>query len=254
MARSKQITDAFRSTTFVVSSIDTHRDAAARAFAEEFAPSDPQEKEKAFAAMQLVQHLVAQRMTQTMQTALDKDDAVTAEVGDDPIVREELEEARTEAYVALVEVKEAADLTTRAFVAQLGLEGPTPQDVPSLIRRGRFTADALAKAAPAPTRLMGFTFEPGRYVDGLRRSIDQLEAANKASVDDLRENQAARAARDEAAAVNARVFSRGASFVSWALRLVGMDALADRLRPSGRNPATIAEIADEPAGANAPAA
>lgn len=254
MARSKQITDAFRSTTFVVSSIDTHRDAAARAFAEEFAPSDPQEKEKAFAAMQLVQHLVAQRMTQTMQTALDKDDAVTAEVGDDKIARDELEEARTEAYAAQVEVKEAADLTTPAFVAQVGLDGPTPQDVPSLIRRGRFTADALEKAKPTPTRLMGFTFEPARYVEGLRRTTERLEAANKASVEDLRENQAARAARDEAATVHARVFTRGASFVSWALRLVGRDELADRVRPAGRRPATIAEIADEPAGADTPAA
>lgn len=252
MPRNKQITDAFRSTTFVVSSIETNRDAIARAFAEEFAP--PEMQEEAFAAMQLVHTLVARRMSQVTQTLLEKDDELSAELGDDKVAREQLEEARTNTYAALVEVKEAADLAPRAYVEQLGLDGSTPQDVAALIRRGRVTADALAKAEPTPTRLMGFTFEPARYVAGLRRSVEQLEAANKASLEDLRENQARRAARDEAAAVHARIFTRGAAFVAWALRLVNLDALADRLRPSTRKPGTVAELPPEPPQTDTPAA
>lgn len=236
---SKQVTDNQKSTAFVVSSATANRDAVARGFAAEFGKKG--HEKDAEAAMKLVIELVADKMASATADLVAKDDALQRELGDDTAILEKRDAALATTYELLTSLRE----TARTALGQAGHDGlgfkagPTPRDAGELQRLGRQVEESLKTMAPTPTRIRNYTFKPADYTADVKKATDGLEAASAAVLSDLRENQAARATRDTAAVANAALFSRGAGVLSALLRLAGLDALADRLRPSGRSPGTV---------------
>lgn len=238
---SVQVTKNEKDNHTVVSSATENRVPASEGFAERFAVGATNPA-VATAVLLLLDTVVA-----AMLAAIDKlvrrDNALALEVGDDKGLSSELDAAVAEARDIVTGSRESIrGLLGVGVERQLGFEAETPYDPAALIRTGTIAAQGLGKLAPV--KLRGFAFEPADLASELNGVVCKLEAAVKASVADGRENQAARAARNEALAEFVDVFQKGTNFIQAVLRAAGLQEAADRLRPTGRDPGTLAEPAN----------
>jgi hypothetical protein len=247
---SKLATDNLKSTTFVVSSATSNRDLIAKEGARLLAlPGKEAEVER---ALKVLLDNTAGTLTATTADLVAKDDALQHELADDKALLEERDAAQAELFDFTSGFREVV-LTSfgTSMHAKFGFtSGETPSDPVELTRLGDQLLTNIAGIQPLKTKL-GVIFNPGDYRATLEKLTKRLKAAVPAVVEDVRQDQAARAARDTAAEKNAKTFSRGANLLSALLRAGGLEALADQVRPSGRKPGTIAEPEAVPAASPA---
>lgn len=242
---SKPVTKMLTSTDFVTSSVETNTEVAVKEFAAEFAQTAA-EKVKAEESLRYCLGLVARRMKSSVTELLTADDLLQLERGDDAGISDAREAARADVSTEIVELREVGTAALGPVaLRELGLAGETPQGAPELARLATQVIKAFEAKPAWPTKIRGLTLRAADYVPDLRTKGARLEAAMATSNKDLRENQKLMIARDELQARHVRIFSRGARFIEAALRIAGLEELADRVRPSGRTPGTV----DEPAPA-----
>lgn len=248
---SKQITDHQKSSVFVRSSLTEHEERVVKAFVDTFGEGGgaPQLSK----ALHLVLAAVEARLAADTTATVAADDALAAELGDDKA----LLEARDEAYATVHDkvVGLRATLSTmfgESALSSLGLAGQTPSDAAMLVRVGAALAANLPEARLGRPRLAGMSFDAKAVAKDLAPDVKELDRAVSAVTRDQRENQAALMERDRAWDRSRQTFAGAANFASALFSLAGLPELARRVRPTGRNPGTVAD--DGPAPAPTPAA
>lgn len=188
----------------------------------------------------------AEKMKIDCARAVDTDQALTLERGDDKSISDRRYAAVAAAYDVVVQVRDTVRLMLGPNgVRELGISGSTPQDPASLLNMVQVATTALSAMKRQPSTIPGVDFEPSTFADMLRATLKPLEAAIAETAIDLRENEAALVARDRARAESVATFRVTANLVSALLEYAGLDEYAKRLKPAGRTPGTVAVPPEE---------
>lgn len=164
----------------------------------------------------------------------EREEALGAELGDNPAIRAALGEALAEVRGAVVQGRELSrSLYEPDVVAKMGLAGETPEDASTLLSYGSMASQGLRAQSGKPGRL-GVAVDLTPLADALDQALGGLKAAHEAAVADVREDQAARLARDEAFGALRAVYRSAALIIEGYFRQAGLHELADRLRPTER--------------------
>jgi hypothetical protein len=248
MAMAKQVTDRQGATNFVASSAETHADELQEKFNANFAPFlEPMEK---LPDVGLVVRLIARRLRATTAILVDKSDAYDKELADDAAPREARDEAAATLTSEIVEIRSLLEAAYGpSILREIGIDGKTDVEPKAILAKAKRLVDELKNPSrkwPKPRR-KGVKIEPTSWIDDLMAPIQALEKALHDVAREAREAQAASNAKNIALDHNDDVFARSATGLSALLRLVHEDALAARVRPSGRRPGTVAEPEEIPA-------
>jgi hypothetical protein len=237
---SKQVTDRQKAAAAVSSTVETYEDRLQAGILSVMSESGASPEVAAAAAVlaRAAKGLLA--TTATVMVAADETHAV--ELADDAGLRLARDTEAAALRKQLVDLREGlVGLYGAAAPAAVGFSGPTPDDPVLLVRVAREVAKALQRegALPAP-KFKKAAIEPVEEAATLTRLADRLEAAIGAVMEDVRENQVTRTARDAAMAHYDKSFSRAANFLAALYALAGEPELADRVRPSSRSPGRLA--------------
>lgn len=190
----------------------------------------------AFDAAALQAQIDGQRwyLTSRSQTLIEREEALAAELGDNPALREALGLALADVRGDIIQARElSSGLYEPSIVSGMGFVGTIPDDASSLLSYGANVAKGLRAQAGKPGRL-GLVVDTTPLSDGLDESLARLKVAHQASVEDVREDQRARLLRDEAFADLRVAYRSAALIIEGYLRQAGLIALADRIRPTER--------------------
>ena len=167
--------------------------------------------------------------------------AYTAELGDDPAVKREDDEAKAALRVELIDNRMmfAGSFGAEATAAA-GFRGDTPATGELLVAYSEAILRAM-EAAPQRVNRVGVTVDLTPYIQRQRAAHDRAKAAQVMVDNEARELQEARRARDEAAARLRAMYVLVAQRMEARFRLAGLDELADRLRPTSRRVASVEE-------------
>lgn len=251
---STEVTQNKTSTDFVTTSAIENREKAAEDFAREFT-DNPQDFAKARSSVSYILDLVARGMTEATDETVRLDDLLQLAVSNDKGLTVQRDEARADVAAEFAESREVFDAVGgREAVIDAGLDGATPEAGPELVRAARQAADAIEKV-PERVGKKGLVLKSAVYAKPLREKAARLDQVLQESTEDLRKDQALRAERDAARSKSQRRFLRGAQLIESLLRIAGLEALADRVRPSTRRPGnTVENDATGPTPAVEPAA
>lgn len=173
-------------------------------------------------------------LSELSRVLTEREEALSAELGDNPALRAALGEALAGTRGALVQGRELSrSLYEPDVVAGMGLAGETPEDAATLLSYGRGAAQGLRAQSGKPGRL-GVAVDLTPLADALDQALVTLKAAHEAAVADVKEDQAARLARDEAFDALRAVYRSAALIIEGYFRQAGLHELADRLRPTER--------------------
>jgi len=139
----------------------------------------------------------------------------------------------------------APDLTA------LGLDAPTPKEPTAFLRKAELVVDKLG--AEDRSRMLGEPLfrtaeDPRMHREELKPGVRALRETLEQLAKVRRRIDAMLVKKHEAVAEYDRVFLRTARMFEDLCRLAGYDALAERVRPSSRNPGRTeqkAEVADD---------
>lgn len=154
------------------------------------------------------------------------------ELGDDAPLRAERDETRDKLRADMSETREAVKVVAKAADAkQLGLAGVTPRVPDELVTYAKNVVDQFRKRGGQLGRL-GVQIDLKEAADQITPRIDRLEQIVDQLVTESREEQLARAKRDDADRRWERVYRGGAWILYGHLIMAGRDELAERLRPT----------------------
>ncbi len=164
-----------------------------------------------------------------------------AEVGDDPAVKQEDDDAKAALRVELIDNRMmfAGSFGAEATAAA-GFRGETPATGAALIAYSEASLRAM-EAAPQRVNRVGVMVDLTPYIQRQRAAHDRAKASQVAVDNEARELQEARRARDEAQARLRAMYVLVAQRMEARFRLAGLDELADRLRPTSRRVASVEE-------------
>lgn len=179
------------------------------------------------------------------------DEAHAVELADDDGLRANRDALTGQLRDQLVGLRDALVGMYGAKVPEaVGFDGKTPLDPVMLVRFARQIAVALKKPGALPTpKFKTAVLDPVTESASLTDLANRLADAIDAVAEDVRENQVTKTARDAAQASHDPVFSRSANFLSALFALANEPELADRVRPSTRQPGRLASGTDEAAAA-----
>ncbi|RYE93187.1 MAG: hypothetical protein EOO75_04955 [Myxococcales bacterium] len=179
------------------------------------------------------------------------DEAHTRELADDAAPREVCDESAATLLSELTALREVIQTTYGAEgLRQCGFQGSTPDDprvLEALAGRVLTRLKDKKKAWPAATK-KGLSLDPSAWVASLEEPLAPLRRSLGDVQREVREAQATADARTRAQADHDALFGRVATLIAAALRLVGDEPLAARVRPSGRRPGTLAQPGEEGGG------
>lgn len=245
---SKQVLDEGKTADALIQAARTHAPEIAARRAAQYAAAKL--KGAPGAAAIEAQILLDAALLEHALDALRRADAtLAAELGDDAGVFAARDLHAANVRAALVEFRDLVLANCGdAAVAALGFVGETPRDPAALEALGA-SVGAKVEAAPPRSQKRGVRFDARAALEGLDAEAAALARANAAVRKEKREEQGARAKRDEAwGAFNRERVAVGRSLEAQ-LRAVGLDDLADRLLPSS---AAVEAPAPTPAPVPAP--
>lgn len=246
---SKQLTDHHKSVEFVRSSLTANEERLVQALADLLA--GPHNRTELVQALRLIVSEAARKAGEDAARALVADDAHAREIGDDRSVLDARDTRLALVREKVVDARATIDsLFGATALAAAGVKGDTPDDPAAFHRFAlTFVGSLQTVELPAP-RLRGVQFDAPALAAELEPEVTALGQAIDAARNDVRENQASKVDRDRAWAASQRTFSGVANLASALLQLGGDPELARRVRPSGRNPGTVADA--DPADPVAP--
>lgn len=237
----KPLTDRQGATETMASAAETHAALAGQKLSDVLSPY-LEGKEK-MPDVALMMRLFARRQRAMTEGARGADDAYEKELGDDAEPRRRRDAAAAQLAIEIGEIRDTIASTFGPdLVKALGLEGRVDPEPKAVLDRAKRLAEALSDAKrvwPKPKR-KGIKVDPAEWAADLKAPIAALEPALADVAREAREAQAASDARNKALAANDDSFARIAGAVSALLRVAGEDALAARVRPSGRRPGQVA--------------
>lgn len=178
--------------------------------------------------------------------AVETDQQLTLERGDDKGISDRRYQAVEGAYEVVVKVRDSVRLLVgNNAVRELGVSGSTPRDATSLLNMAQMMLTALSAIPCQPSAIPGVVFNPATFVEMLRPVVKPLDDAITETAVDLRENEAALIARNRARTESVATFRVTANLVSALLEYAGLDEFAKRLKPAGRVPGTVAAPPEE---------
>lgn len=200
----------------------------------------------------LALQLVARALRAANERLLTADDAHQRELSDDAEPRERRDEAVTELIAEVVGIRSTIQAVFGpAGLRLVGLSGPTPTDAAAIEPHARRLLAALKDPDltwPKPLK-KGVKVDTSSWASDLEGPLETLSSSLRDVAREAREAQATLSAKNAALAHNDDLFARSATFISAALRLVGEDDLAARVRPSSRKPGSVqGDEADEGEG------
>jgi hypothetical protein len=228
---SVQVSNRVRMARYVVSSAQVHGELAAAALSEHFAllGITPPPAPKAFVA-------ALSGMLDVQTTRLeDQEKAYTREQADDPAVRDRRDTSTASALIIVTEAR--ALLTTvggESVASAYGFANETPR-TPRPLRDYGTNAVNLLRATPKTfTSSLVKSLETSAIADAIDEAMAPLSLALDDNDTETRELQAALAARDKAVDAWERTYRGVADVLAGLYRLAGLDALAERVRPTTR--------------------
>jgi hypothetical protein len=185
----------------------------------------------------------------------DADLAHAAELSDDDAPRAAREQGIITLRARLIGLRGTlSSVFGNGILSAYGLAGETPEDADLLLHRAASVADLLAKRPLAEVPLHeGVTIDAIALGHSLAKPIKHLTDALADVKREEREAQLTLKARNESAAAWNTRYQGIADTATGIYEAVGHTDLADRVRPTARRRAGVAEAADLPAPAPAPA-
>jgi len=253
---SKRVDDREKAADVVVSSIEEHGPTIARKAAIILREVDPTANEAGIA--QLLQQ-IGKTIRAKNQRLLQTHAAHQAELNDDAAPRAMRDEAAGDLRGTISRFR----ATISAVYGEAGLRAlgmlepplPGPDAIRAYVRLA-ITAltnpdvQLIAIDAAGPT-----SFNTAAAAEILRPTLAKLEGALSAVAAEAKQGEKTLIARDLALDENDKTFLRGASLFEQFARFVGEEEVAARVRPSGRDPGTLAEqepVDEEPTRDAAP--
>lgn len=236
-----------KSTDLLCSSALTYQDRMAEKVAAEFPGTDPVRMRDSVA------FVIASMASGVEKRFFEYEKAQTKleqERGDDAPISLERNTAGPAVVSLLVEIRRAADNTDPQLAGRLGFKGVTPREPGEALATGKYVLEELRGMSPvASTVLRDYTFKPRLYLSDLEAAVKRLAAAQKAYVEDSRENDGAMVDRDAAERRHHEGLSMASTLISALLKAAGEPLLASRVGTKGRDSGTLAEFSDpsEPA-------
>lgn len=181
------------------------------------------------------QVLLDARMVEALRVKLKQaDDALDDELGDDAAVLAARDASAARVRTTLVDFREAvATNCGDVAVTALGFAGETPRDPVALEQLGAAVLRKVGTAPPKATR-KGVRFDAKAALEGFDDAVEALAKANADARREKREEQLARARREETWQAFDRELASMQKRLDADLRAVGLDDVADRLVASSR--------------------
>lgn len=162
------------------------------------------------------------------------DRELTEELGDDAEVFSRRDESARAVREILVEFRDVVQTACGSDVVRgLGFVGETPHDPVALETLGDGVYKKVEKEPPRSAK-RGVKLDAKALVEGLPEAVAALRKSNADVRREKREEQLARARRDEAWAAFSRELSAVAASLDAQLRAVMLDDVADRLIPASK--------------------
>lgn len=172
------------------------------------------------------------------------DQELAKELSDDAAPLAERDASAADVRALLVDFRNGAQaICGDVAVRAMGFVGDTPRDPVALLALAEAVMTSVAKAPPRATR-KGVKYDAHAAIEELPALHKTLKKANAAVLREKREEQTARAARDEAWAAFDQAHKLTYASLDAALRAAGMTDIADRLRASERAAAKTAPTPD----------
>lgn len=177
------------------------------------------------------------------------------ELADDAEPRAARDEATADLHDQLVNLRGTlASVYGNAILRAYGLTGETPTDAEQLLHRAESVVKQLdERPITEKPRQEGVTIDAAALAKGLRKPMKLLAKALKDVRREEREAQLTLARRKEAMTQWARRYQGIADVATGLFELTGRGDLADRVRPTARRRAGLAEPTDVSAEGDAPA-
>lgn len=233
---SKQVTDREKSARAVSAAAETHAKEIGAGLASALKPY--LEKGETMPDVTLLARLLGRGIEARAKALVLADAAHEKELGDDAQPREDRDSAAETVRQVLVDLRAAAEATHgTAGLRMLGLAGAVPVD-PSVLKT---TADTVSgalrdEAVKLPKARKGMKLDRQSFADELGESLPRLGKALRDVAREAREAEATLAAKTGAMEANDAGFSRAAGAIATLAAAAGLDDLAAKVRPSGRNP------------------
>jgi hypothetical protein len=234
---SKQVADRQKSVTAVLAAIQVHGplvDAGLHDLLGAEAPS-----------IQPLLQACAGALTRHADLLAQADAQHDAELADDDGLRDARDRATDATYEGVLKLRKTVDaLFGAATLTALGLSGTTPRDPALLVTFTRQAAGQLRLVTVPAPQIEGAVFDTAAQADKLESLAALLDGAWQAVAREVREGEATQVHKDQAMARHDAVFTRTAGLVEAVFRLAGQDSLADKVRPSRRQPGRTAALVD----------
>lgn len=230
---SKQVVDRQKAAQEVLAGGETHLTELSSRLEAELKPYLKRGETLPDAATLVV--LCLRALAQSRDELVKADAAHDAELADDAGPRESRDGAAVGVRGQLIELRALVlALYGMAGVRALELSEETPTDAMQLLRRGEAVCAALKGAKlPAPRR-KGAALDAKEILGELEPEVAALRASLGDVARELREAQNTGRQRVDALAAFDRRYGRTAALLEALLDYAGLDALAERLRPSTR--------------------
>lgn len=178
----------------------------------------------------------------------DADLSHAAELLDDVEPRQLRDEAQAKLVATLLSLRETlAALYGPATMAAYGLSEPLPDLSTQLLQRGRAVESLLRKTAISARPLRaGVTVKASALADELAPIVEALDKSLDAVARESREAQLTQERKNQATEAWARVYQGVTSAFYGLYLLAGRKDLADRIEPTARRRAGLAEEGDQP--------
>jgi hypothetical protein len=257
MTLSREVLDRQRSAAAVASSITAHGAAAGESLASRFEGVLRKGERAPDVALALA--LFGRLLTRDAESLAAADDRHEAEKSDDDAPRAARDESATAVRDACVVARDGvAAVFGDDALAPLGLADPAPPvgDGPALARYADRAAAKLADpklALPKP-RGRGLSADRAALAAGIREQLPTLERSLADVERERRELEGTQAAKNRAMSAYDATFSLVANVTGAVLRAAGLDAQAERVRPSARRPGRTDAQPAEPENPADPAA
>lgn len=252
----KEVIDRERSGKLVLQAGETHGGNVAEALLKRLKKHARQGEEQPDIRVMIT--LCGRRLGASLDAMLAADEAHERELGDDNAPRAARDAAQQTLYKLVVEMRDQVQSVLKdAGLEKLGMKDPSPPTPDRLAAYARSVISKLGDpkiTLPTPTRRTA-TIDREAMREEIAEALEPLTVALQDVTRETKEAEVTLVARQKSIAEYDAVFAETAALYEALFRAAGMNEIADRVRPSKRNPGrTLANNeGDAPDGPAAPA-